>query len=67
MSFPRFLAGIALFGAMVVPLTVEAQAGVIGSDSAACAGGAGPVIDVSTEQRAYPPITSFEGKDALAY
>ncbi|ACL58653.1 acetolactate synthase catalytic subunit [Methylobacterium nodulans] len=25
------------------------------------------VIDVVTDQRAYPPITSFEGKDALAY
>lgn len=25
------------------------------------------VIDVITDQRAYPPITSFEGKDALAY
>ncbi|GJD50861.1 Acetolactate synthase isozyme 3 large subunit [Methylobacterium crusticola] len=25
------------------------------------------VVDVVTDQRAYPPITSFEGKDALAY
>lgn len=25
------------------------------------------VIDVITDQRAYPPITSFEGKDALQY
>ncbi|SDA31613.1 acetolactate synthase-1/2/3 large subunit [Methylobacterium sp. UNC378MF] len=33
----------------------------------ALASGAVTVIDVITEQRAYPPITSFEGKDALAY
>jgi acetolactate synthase I/II/III large subunit len=33
----------------------------------ALAGGAVTVIDVITDQRAYPPITSFEGKDALAY
>ena len=33
----------------------------------ALASGAVTVIDVITDQRAYPPITSFEGKDALAY
>ncbi|MCJ2057197.1 acetolactate synthase catalytic subunit [Methylobacterium sp. J-048] len=34
---------------------------------AALASGVVTVIDVITDQRAYPPITSFEGKDALAY
>jgi len=33
----------------------------------ALANNAVTVIDVITDQRAYPPITSFEGKDALAY
>lgn len=46
MSFRRFLASAALCGAMLVPLTVEAQAGVLG-DSTACAGGGGPAIRVN--------------------
>lgn len=33
----------------------------------ALASGKTTVLDVITEQRAYPPITSFEGKDALNY
>ncbi|MDE3744323.1 acetolactate synthase catalytic subunit [Methylobacterium radiotolerans] len=33
----------------------------------ALANNAVTVIDMITDQRAYPPITSFEGKDALAY
>ncbi|MDP4024650.1 acetolactate synthase catalytic subunit [Methylobacterium sp. NEAU 140] len=33
----------------------------------ALASGTVTVLDVITDQRAYPPITSFEGKDALAY
>jgi len=39
------LLGAALIGAaMMLSVTARAQAGVLGSDSAACAGGAGPAI-----------------------
>ncbi len=33
----------------------------------ALASGRTTVLDVITDQRAYPPITSFEGKEALNY
>ena len=35
--------------------------------TAALAGGKVTVLDVITDERAYPPITSFEGKKALEY
>ena len=47
MVLRKLLAGIALGGAMMVPLTGEAQAGVLGPDSAACTSGNGPAIRVS--------------------
>lgn len=47
MTLHRFLAGIVLGGAMIFALSVEAQAGVLGGDSAACTGGSGPGIRVN--------------------
>lgn len=47
MSLHKFIAGIALSGAMLIPLTVEAQAGVLGPDSPACINGNGPAIRVN--------------------
>ena len=47
MALRNLLAGIALGGALLVPLTaVEAQAGVLGPDSSACTSGHGPAIRV---------------------
>ena len=47
MAWHRFLAGAALCGAMTFPLAVQAKAGVLGGDSAACTGGSGPAIRVN--------------------
>ncbi|MDB5707522.1 MAG: hypothetical protein JWN66_4638 [Sphingomonas bacterium] len=44
MSLNKMIAGVALCGAAIFPLTVQAQAGVLGSDSAACTNGGGPAI-----------------------
>src|SRR3954451_23966192 len=44
MTFHRLLAGAAIGTAMMLSVTTQAQAGVLGSDSAACTGGAGPAI-----------------------
>ncbi|MFE1597631.1 acetolactate synthase catalytic subunit [Methylobacterium sp. ID0610] len=46
---------------------VEHPGDLAGALQAALAADGLTVIDVVTDQRAYPPITSFEGKDALAY
>jgi uncharacterized protein (DUF2141 family) len=40
----KLLAGAAIGAAMTMSMPVQAEAGVLGSDSAACAGGAGPAI-----------------------
>ena len=47
MALHKLLAGIALCGAVVAPLTSEAKAGVLGADSAACTSGTGPAIRVN--------------------
>jgi len=44
MTLHKFLAGAAIGTAMMLSMTAQAQAGVLGSDSAACTGGAGPAI-----------------------
>jgi uncharacterized protein (DUF2141 family) len=44
MTLNRVVAGAAIGVAMIVPLSVRAQAGVLGSDSAACTSGGGPAI-----------------------
>lgn len=48
MASPRLLAGVALGGALIAPFTAQAQAqaGVLGADSAACNEGIGPAIRV---------------------
>ena len=46
MASPRVLAGVVLAGALMAPLTTQAQAGALGGDGAACNEGAGPVIRV---------------------
>lgn len=49
MALNRIVGSIALGSAMIFPMTVAAQAGVLGSDSVACTSGSGPAIraDVS--------------------
>lgn len=44
MKLYKLLAGAAIGTAMMLSVTPQAWAGVLGSDSAACAGGAGPAI-----------------------
>ncbi len=44
MAFYNVLGGGAICAAMILSVAAPAHAGVLGSDSAACAGGAGPAI-----------------------
>lgn len=46
---------------------IESPADFLPALKDALASGRTTVLDVITDQRAYPPITSFEGKDALNY
>lgn len=46
---------------------IEKPADFLPALKEALASGRTTVLDVITDQRAYPPITSFEGKDALNY
>lgn len=44
MKLHKLLGAVAIGAVMMLSVTTQAQAGVLGSDSAACTGGAGPAI-----------------------